>query len=191
MKKLIFILLLLPVLCNAQIELGVNGGIAPFTVSDLKGVSPGIGNDFDFSASYHVGSIKFGIGYSIAVLPLSDGAYWAKPFDVFYASVDKYLHKEKKSDLYIGLKIGAATFKDNSGNYIADGGGSGFMAGLHLAFDHKIYKALWFNIQAEANYSSITTNGTSYVDPSTKSTFFYFPITVGIHYRIPIIKHKK
>ena len=202
MKKILLSFLLLPFYCTAQLEVGVNGGITPYHIVPYYQPAPvftpsKFGPIYDISLSYKISNLKFGLGYNSSSLYFNDPnisvrQYYARPMTDLYFFMD-YEHRFFRSAFYIGASAGVTSVK-NSNYLFTSASAIGTSYGLHGGYSYNIFKGLWANVQVGIIYvDNIFQKGdkmTGYTPPPNESKIITYPITLGIHYKMRIKKHK-
>jgi len=211
MKKILFALLLVPMCCSAQIEVGVNDGITPFKLintyqsdNHLPIKTNGI---YDLSISYKIRSIKLGVGYSDTKLSYASvkprtpvyyqgsGYSYAQPISNIYLYAD-HENNIGRSSFYEGLSVGYVTGTASvyhlsdinpvpNTNYKVDG----VSVGAQIGYTYNVWKGICINAQVGATYMSNKMHGDKYSSNAT-STLICFPITAGVHYKLPSFRKK-
>jgi len=199
MKKILFALLLLPLCSYAQLEIGANDGVAifkPLEYSHDVKQTINTKNTFNAVISYNLHHFKLGVGYNEATLDFSNTdpyaffSYQQHIHNIFLFS--DYVNRIKRSSFYSGILVGYVTgggtvnefgFSSANGEYYSNEKKTGFSLGVHIGYAYDIYRGLGVNADLSAIY--MATNGKI----EGGNEFYYFPLTLGIHYRIPF--HKK
>ena len=193
MKKLLFaVLLIIPFCSYAQLEFGVNDGIGLFKSlnynKDIK--QRKTANSFNAAISYDLRHFKFGIGYNETEVKFSNAdyytyfAYQQHVHNVYLFS--DYISRIRRSSFYSGILAGYTTgagkvqeYDFYLGNaYSNNENKTGFSLGLHIGYGYDIWKGLGINADVSAIY--LATQG----KVEGGNEFYYFPITLGIHYKL-------
>jgi hypothetical protein len=193
MRKVL--LLILVAICNityAQVEIGINDGISPYTkIKDQYWASytSKTSNLLSLSASYKISHFKLGIGYNTGDLAVHNSQnvpqlgstfYYAKPLSDIYLFAE-HEHKISRLYIYYGLQAGKTSIKNT--DYSDYASASGFSLGGHLGVSYDVWKGILINIQVGAEYLSDKFAGTNYTEPSYTSTVLEYPLTIGVHYK--------
>ena len=178
MKKILLSFLLLPFYCTAQLEVGVNGGITPYHIVPYYQPAPvftpsKFGPIYDISLSYKISNLKFGLGYNSSSLYFNDPnisvrQYYARPMTDLYFFMD-YEHRFFRSAFYIGASAGVTSVKNS--NYLFTSASA-----IGIIYVDNIFQK--------------GDKMTGYTPPPNESKIITDPITLGIHYKMRIKKHK-
>jgi hypothetical protein len=189
MKQLLFTLLLLPVYCNAQLEVGVNTSITP--LSNMANASGSIGSFSTESGelSYRINNIRVGLECDVAVIKYSNThnitnevEYYADPYTNLSCYVDRELRYDKFY-WYFGGSLGYATLNGYYGQVVYQSYKE-VSCGGHFGLGYDIYRGLRINAQAGITYLRGSFNyevNSSYV----------VPVSLGLHYQFHSYKKKK
>ena len=164
-------MIFMPQLLYAQFEIGVNGGIC-------------ISGETVYQSTLSVKFLKHfkaGAGYEL------NNVYNGNNTPFLFAD---YYRESGKVEVYAGVSGGivSATAQDNT-----ESSGSGYVYGVQLGATYEIYKNICINAQVDAKYADVSFDYTHFLcgQGTLTSSFFYFPLTIGIHYKLPnLIKHK-
>ena len=208
MKPVLLAFLLFPFYASAQLEVGVNGGASPFRIvrtdasypfSTPPFSTPKNKGIYGLNASFKLGNIKLGVGYNASTLYFTSPRsattyYYAKPMSDIYLSADYEWHVYW-SFLYMGINTGLTSIKGNNYMFTEGATGTGISYGAHIGYSFRLYKNLWANAQAGFTYADNTFiplyNNTGYALPSREEVIVTYPLTVGLHYKLNLKKHKK
>ena len=197
MKQLLLILFLLPVCCQAQLEVGVNGGIVPYKVSLVSiDATPRIGSCYGLSASYKVHRMRYGLAYNAATLPVTQAytnglmpvgsatLYYAKPLSSICLLAEREIDFDRFY-LYFGVNAGAAFLSGGNDVTYSEGdlSGSGITVGVHAGCSYDFYKGLCANVQV-----GITDDRLQASREMGQFGVLMFPLTVGLHYKLHLHK---
>jgi hypothetical protein len=114
-----------------------------------------------------------------------------------YSSYKEYI----KGNFYYGISLGLiASVNDGSIAYTAYndapaptytyvsqynyGMGIGFTAGVQVGYTYYATEHFGINLQVAGRYATVGTNDVKYAHENSNYHLFYFPCTIGIHYRI-------
>lgn len=214
MKKLLLIVIMLPLYCQAQnFEFGINGGcnfhFLPinniYTTQD-KAI---LGYAAGFRANLVLPAAQIGVGVELAnfveynyVMPVYTAKVFnhiAEPLISPYAFYNRTYSNIINGYLYTGVmagvtiaRVGVNSWQYNNGIYNVPTGYStvynsarGFTAGLQAGAVLMVRKHLGLNLEAALRYTDYTYKApSSTLEDPYHYRLFYIPITLGLRYRI-------
>ena len=212
MKKIVFLLFLLPFTCPAQnFEIGLNGGVC-FHTLPINNVHTEVDKAKISYAAGFKGDLRLPhaqIGVDVEMTEISEYNYTLYPYSMrIYNHVANplivpnafynHLINLPTGYCYGGIsagpaiaRIGVNTFSGTPpGNYTSYttnyNSATGLAGGIQLGFMLNVSKVLALNAEAAGRYMSI-----DYKDPAGivsdnpyRYHLFYFPMTVGLRYKI-------
>lgn len=180
MKKLLFIFLLLPAICQAQIEFGINAGTVVSATASYK----------------FLRCIKVGAGYEVLNNIELKYAFANQTVSLMAPFLfAEYSKSFGRSEVYAGVDAAFVSFNNNYNAFVYGDKGTGQAIGIHAGYSFNIWKGLCAN--AQVGYTSVTTrihkDATYWSNGGTQtSSASCIPVSVGVHYKLSFLKkHSK
>jgi hypothetical protein len=186
MKRLIFILVLMPLFSNAQLEIGANAG-GSYLITSGYSNDGSLRSDFNFSASWKLLKyFKAGIGYDMPTLS-AGYYYYGKPAGIANIFADA-VKGFGRSSVYAGLSVGSYsskwTFQDTYGA-ITNYKYKGPCYGAQIGYSVRVIKGLFLNAEIAYRRANLTEQLDNVGNPLVvlKGHLSYATAGVGVHYR--------